>query len=723
MVTILHKTKGNVSPFGKPRVFFTCHPEDFAEHFETVCADIFKTHDCAVYYTADMSEPILEEDLPTGLESANLFVVPVTLKLLTERNRAMDHDIPFALRKHIPVLPIMMESDIDAIYSRPNRFGELQYLCPIGGDSTEISYKEKLKKYLDSVLVSNELAGRVREAFHAYIFLSYRKKDRRYANELMRLIHRNPEYRDVAIWYDEFLTPGESFRENIEKMVDDCTLFTLLVTPRLLEKVTDEAGQLRDNYVISTELPLAREKQKKTGEDIMAVEMEQTDRTELESICVAVNVPYGSGHFFEDLSAALKKLAKTENDTDPTHSFLIGIAYLEGIDVETDRQRGLALLTAAAEAGLPEAMEKLYRMHSEGVGVPVNYREAAKWAQLLMDHYQKLHGEAHPVTLTWIHNLALMYNKSGQYKDAYRMDERSYQLHCQVFGKHHPDTAAALHNFALTCSDMGYPEKALELSKEAHDLYRERMGEAHPRTLSALNNLAHAYSESGNAKQAWELFGQVYELRREGLGEEDPDTLVALNNYALACGDLGDPETERDLLEKAYAAQCKVLGDEHPSALNTLSNLAYVYEKLGQTEKALELYEKAYAGQCKILGKAHPKTLGTLNNMAKAYGKVAEVEKSLAASETVYTLLRQTLGETHPKTLIALVNLGYGHHNYGSLERAAQYLELAYELACQLYGPKDSRAEKLLDNLAMTYWQIGTEESKKKAIELFTKEV
>ena len=43
-----------------------------------------------------------------------------------------------------------------------------------------------------------------RHAFDAYIFLSYRKKDRRYANELMRLIHNNPECRDIAIWFDEF---------------------------------------------------------------------------------------------------------------------------------------------------------------------------------------------------------------------------------------------------------------------------------------------------------------------------------------------------------------------------------------------------------------------------------------------------------------------------------------------------------------------------------------
>jgi len=34
------------------------------------------------------------------------------------------------------------------------------------------------------------------------------------------MIHRNPVYRDIAIWYDEFLTPGESFRASIRNALE-----------------------------------------------------------------------------------------------------------------------------------------------------------------------------------------------------------------------------------------------------------------------------------------------------------------------------------------------------------------------------------------------------------------------------------------------------------------------------------------------------------------------
>ena len=48
MVTLQVKTKNNVDIDKKPRVYFTCHPDDFGGYFEKVCEDIFKTHDSII---------------------------------------------------------------------------------------------------------------------------------------------------------------------------------------------------------------------------------------------------------------------------------------------------------------------------------------------------------------------------------------------------------------------------------------------------------------------------------------------------------------------------------------------------------------------------------------------------------------------------------------------------------------------------------------------------
>lgn len=389
------ETKNKVDIDKKPRVYFTCHPDDFEKHFKKICDDIFKTHDCAIYYTEDMTEIIADDEKEIDLGRNNLFVVPVTYKLLSTPNRAMNEDIPYALEMHIPVLPIMMDAGIDSYYS--NKFRELQYLNPYSTDITEISYEEKLKKYLESVLVSKELSDRIRKAFDAYIFLSYRKKDRKYANELMRLIHSIPECRDIAIWFDEFLTPGESFKENIEKILDDSQLFTLLVTPHILEKVIDEKGIEKDNFVIEVELPLAQKKkeekakQGKSGGDIVSVKAEdinETDEKTLKDKDVTEIMDARSVDAFKKLflEAIIRNgIRKTEDN--PKHNFLIGLAYLEGIDVEVNRELAVELITEAAESNLPEAIAKLISMYIDGIGVSRNQSETQKWSDRLAGYY------------------------------------------------------------------------------------------------------------------------------------------------------------------------------------------------------------------------------------------------------------------------------------------------------------------------------------------------
>ncbi|MBO5059769.1 MAG: hypothetical protein J6C82_02480 [Clostridia bacterium] len=39
---IKYKARENAKPQGKPRVYFTCHPEDFARYFESVSDEILK---------------------------------------------------------------------------------------------------------------------------------------------------------------------------------------------------------------------------------------------------------------------------------------------------------------------------------------------------------------------------------------------------------------------------------------------------------------------------------------------------------------------------------------------------------------------------------------------------------------------------------------------------------------------------------------------------------
>lgn len=377
-VRIKHKTRGDSLPHGKQRVFFCCHPDDFERYFEPISEEILKKQNCAIYYY-NSKTIVPPKERALDLAQMQLFVMPVTTNLLTKESIAME-DFHFAIERGIPVLPLMQERKLEALYKI--KIGDLQFLDKNANerDVTAISYEEKLEKYLSSVLVGDEITEKVRAAFDAYIFLSYRKKDRKYAQELMRLIHKNEFCRDIAIWYDEFLTPGEDFNDMIKAALNKSELFMLNVTPSLLEE---------GNYIADNEFPLA----KGSGKNILPAETVKTDREKLKKMYSGIPDVVNSNDSVK-LSGALlnslKNIAKRENDGDPEHNFFIGLAYLNGIDVEKDSGRALSLIAGAAENGLPEAMEKLVSMYRDGDGVKRDYHIALEWHKKLCDCYRKI---------------------------------------------------------------------------------------------------------------------------------------------------------------------------------------------------------------------------------------------------------------------------------------------------------------------------------------------
>src|ERR1700704_5914264 len=75
--------------------------------------------------------------------------------------------------------------------------------------------------------------------------------------------------------------------------------------------------------------------------------------------------------------AELREKAERGNAVAQT---VLGVCYLEGIDVEVDDKKSfrLCLLSAAADQGVPRAKTNLARMYAEGLGTAKNLPEAAR---------------------------------------------------------------------------------------------------------------------------------------------------------------------------------------------------------------------------------------------------------------------------------------------------------------------------------------------------------
>ena len=361
----------------RPRVYFAGHPEDHVSYFDEVVKQLQAFSQCAVYYYAPEDIVELDEQFYAQLDTMNLIVMPVTARLLRQPNWAMDVVFPYAQRFPKPILPLMMESGLEAEYEE--KFGNIQFLDKCNEDPTALPFEEKLKRYLQSKLVNDEQIKKIQSAFDAYVFLSYRKKDRKYAQQLMRLLHQDPVCRDIAIWYDEFLTPGEDFNDTIMEALQKSKLFALVVTPNVLEK---------PNYVLDPEYKQASTQ----GKPILPVRMLQTDMAALRDCCPQIPDaidPADEPAMTRAIIEAMKGIALRENDQDPVHNFFIGLAYLNGIDVEINHELAVELITGAAEAGLTEAMEKLVDMYETGDGVRRDYEKSNQWYEKIVDKARK----------------------------------------------------------------------------------------------------------------------------------------------------------------------------------------------------------------------------------------------------------------------------------------------------------------------------------------------
>lgn len=693
--TLKYITPGNASPQGRQRVYFCCHPEDFEHTFEPITNDLFKIRrNIAVYYR-DPEQPFPEDELfLQDLSQMQLFVIPITWRFLYQDDPARTVEMEFALKKHIPILPLMQESELKSDFNQI--CGSRQYLDKNQdiNDLTALPYEEKLKKFLNAVLVGDELAARVRAAFDAYVFLSYRKKDREYANKIMRLIHSNEFYQDVAIWYDEFLTPGENYNDEIAAAIRTSRLMALVVTPSLLES---------PNYIQKIEYPAARQMKK----EVLPIMAKDTDEKQLVEMyegirsSVSVDDPETVTKLLHEM---LTGIALRENDNDPAHLFLIGLAYLGGIDVEVDHARALRLITSASDAGLPEACGKLVSMYKNGEGVEAHYPTAVEkqreYVDLLRNHSD--FGEEHPDTLTALGDLAEMLSQTGKYQEALAIQTQVYKTRKRIFGEEHPDTLNVLGNYAVTLGKMGRHKESLEKKEQLYEIRKRVSGEESTGTLIVLGNLAVTLNSLGRHQEALELQEKLYEIRKRISGEEGLGTLITLGNLAFTLGKLGRHEEALKIQEQVYETRRKVFGEDRPGTRNALNNLACTLRTLGRYEEALEKHEQVYEARKRFLTEEHPGTLISLQNLAITLGCLGRYQESLEMLERCYQLRVEVLGENRKRTLKTLFYIGKTLHCLDKDSEALEKLETCYAIQKQVLreGDPDILAtEKLLEEI------------------------
>jgi len=581
----------------------------------------------------------------------------------------------------------------------------LQFLDKHNADTTAIGYDEKLQKYLESVLIGDELAEKIRAAFDAYVFLSYRKKDRRYAQELMRLIHKNEFCRDIAIWYDEFLTPGENFNDSIKKALQKSGLFVLTVTPNLINE---------QNYIMTTEYPMAKQE----GKPILPTELVPTDRKQLEEKYEGIPVPtdaHNESELSEALLESIKKMAIKENDNSPDHNFFIGLAYLGGVDVEVDYERALRLISSAAETGHVEAIKRITTIYLEGVGIKQDFDSALQWQNRLVQILYK------KFSIKASEGNAIEYGKA-----LWLLGDIYYNLG---------------NADASICAYKKMQEFCLSLDEKFSRISRRFL-------KIACIKLADIYEEKGDYKRTEHYIEQcLYVIENQPSGKSNVDTKSASRDLIFVYERLGNLYLHKDDMERALDYYNRAL--ENAEAINKISSsvesvvdLARCYGHIGEIyvsksilDKAKSSYTKEYElliGVCKTFEEdsIRRELLRSCDHMAKLYEIQGDLKERYAFSTRSLELIEQIVQKANfieDRKLLADTYVFHGDSAY----MMEDYLtaESLYYRALDIYNKLQEQNYTLFtaNNIGVCYGRIGRlylENNKlSQAISAFQKEI
>lgn len=355
-------TFNNSSPNGKHKVYLCAHADELVEHIDSVSKLIFKINpDLALwYYDESAEENISKTAFNDTISEMRLFIVPVTEKFLDKNNRSLNVDLKYAKEHHVPTLILLQKEELT------DRFNSICGKLHVIKKNDE-NFEDKIERFITLLFADKKLKRQITKSFDAKIFLSYRKRDRNHAKKLIKLIHGS--FKNVGIWFDDYLTSGEKFDSEILAAIKDCDFMALAVTPNVLNK---------PNYVEKKEYPKALD----YGKRVIPIELIPTDKKQLSDVLdkldTCINIT-DKQTIVNVLGGEIKNHTKESKLTKDEKDYFIGLAYFMGVNAPHDAKLGFEMILRSANAGNHKAMNKLYQIYRFGDYVEADYKEAIRW--------------------------------------------------------------------------------------------------------------------------------------------------------------------------------------------------------------------------------------------------------------------------------------------------------------------------------------------------------
>jgi tetratricopeptide (TPR) repeat protein len=606
-MNIIRRAKGDTVQEQSQRIFLCLDSQNTGEADRLITERLLPVVQSADYVVSYLEAPssALDEDLLRNeLSDTSVMALWVTEELLESRKTrgSWPTEYDMARELSLAIIPIVEDA---ALFSEFSRLSDAVHGIGMDDDEYLLRYASQLSSYLHT---EEELKLIREKAFTAEIFLSYRKKNIHEAREFMRKLHSIKGFETISVWYDNFLTAGRNFNDEIKDSIRNSDAFVLLVTPDLATE---------GNYVQTTEYPFACE----SGKTIIAVEATPTDPTRFECLYPGTKraVPVDDAESLRDVFARTLKIRATDEPMSGERAYLLGLAYLSGQGVERDTDRALSLLETAAEGDDLAALHACFPLchrYGEGFTAYADHRKAYYYRKKSIDLSEQLLGPEHLKTAEAYYEMASLCADRGDFEPAFEYVEKALGICERELGTRHSDTAATYSLVGDILMRSGEYAQAMSWLEKALEVYEEVLGSDSSKTATAYGSLATAYSYVGDFAKALEYTRKTLESYEALYGKDDSRTAMVYQNIGGIYNGLGDYSAALEWLNRALASQQKAfMSEDHRDIAITHNTMSVVYYNLKQYKKALEEARAALSINVKTLGMSHPDTINTRQSM------------------------------------------------------------------------------------------------------------
>ncbi|MDM0110063.1 CHAT domain-containing protein [Variovorax sp. J22R24] len=315
-----------------------------------------------------------------------------------------------------------------------------------------------------------------------------------------------------------------------------------------------------------------------------------------------------------------------------------------------------------------------------------------------------------PATAVALNNLALLYQETGQYDQAFPLYKRALKIDEDTFGISHPYVAQVLSNLAGWYQSVARYESAIPLYTRALTIQQQALGPTHLATAASFGNLSMLYYSMGKYTRALELSLKAMAIREQTLGADHVDTANNLCNLGAIVRSLGRYEEALRLSEKAMAQLTNALGTSHPNTSECMNNVAMLYQQMGLYDKALGILKRALELREQSVGSNDAGTATLVGNLAEIYRFYGHNEEALTLHLRALSIRETVLGPNHPDTAESLNNLALLYSTTSRTEQAIPLYRRALAINERVFGPENPRVAINLSNLGYLYGTTGHSE-------------